>query len=159
MILNQSETILKNYQCLILKILFHQLSFQTEKQQANFKVLEKVFILLFSLNWLLVTVTNYLFETNGQFIAPAVVLNLFAFSFIVNALLFVSVSAIFGRSILKIWYSLKMIPQLQRNNRILWVHSLLVALYSFFYITAAVIVLLAIYSSLNVNKLLVAFNI
>ena len=87
-----------------------QNSFQTEKQQANIRVLEKVFILLFSLNWLLVTVTNYLFETNGQFIAPAVVLNLFAFSFIVNALLFVSVSAIFGRSILKIWYSLKMIP-------------------------------------------------
>ena len=66
--------------------------------------------MLFSLNWLLVAVTNYFFETKGQFIAPAVVLNLFAFSFIVNALLFVSVSAIFGRSILKIWYSLKMIP-------------------------------------------------
>ena len=38
-----------------------QNSVQTEKQQANFKVLEKVFILLFSLNWLFVAVANYLF--------------------------------------------------------------------------------------------------
>jgi hypothetical protein len=58
---------------------------------------------------------------------------------VITAALFLGVSVLFGVSVNTIWRSLKLIPQLQRNHKIVWLYFIFIFLYSFSQIPAAVI--------------------
>jgi hypothetical protein len=61
----------------------------------------------------------------------------------ITAILFLGTSSLLGFSVLKIWQSLKLIPQLQRNQRIMWLHLTVIVLYSVFFVSMALIVSMA----------------
>ena len=137
--------------------LVSQQNLERMKRQSYFA--KQVFLVLFSVNWVLISVGEYLFTVRDYFSSSHQIQSLYNSQMITTAILFLTVSGLLGFSVRKIWISLRLIPELQRNQKIMWLHSVVVFLYSFFFITAAVIVSMAISGVYRIPPLLVAFNI
>lgn len=50
------------------------------------------------------------------------------------------IAFVIGFSVLKIWTSLKMMPNLQRNERIMWMHLIVVFSYAFTFAVNSIII-------------------
>ena len=132
-------------------------SLQSIKQKSE--ITKRVFLLFLALNWLLITVGDYLFTSKGYFKSSQYVQSLYNTQMITTALMFITISAVLGYAVRKIWVSLRLIPDLQRNQKIMWLHFTVVILYSFFFISAAVIVSMAINQTYPIKPLLIALNV
>lgn len=62
--------------------------------------------------WILIAAGQYFFDTNDFFNADPWIVSLFEAEYMVSAIMSFAIASVIGYSVLKIWKSLKMMPNL-----------------------------------------------
>ena len=88
----------------------------------------------------LIAVAQTLFTARGNFVADPEIVKLLEADYACSAALSLLIAATIAFAVLRMWLSLAALPQLQRNERIMWLHLTVIFTYALSFVSNAILV-------------------
>ena len=111
------------------------------KARANcLRIVKYVGILLIMILWVLIAVAQTLFDINGNFDADPRIVSLLEADYACSAAMSLLIASTIAVAIGRMWKSLAAFPQLRRNERIMWLHFIVIFSYAVTFISNSILV-------------------
>ena len=104
------------------------------------RVVKYVGIFFILVLWVLIAVAQTLFTANGNFEAEPRIVSMLVADYACSAVLSLFIASTIAIAIYRIWKSLAAFPQLRRNERIMWLHLIVLFSYAMTLISNSILV-------------------
>ena len=125
-----------------------------------FKILNVTGYTVILIAWVITTISNYLFFADHNFESKKSIVDLYLFSFIFDATVSFAIAYIICFAVWKIWSALKNLPSLRRDERVMWLHVIVVTSYAGTFLLNAIVCFTAVINDrFEDNEWAFAFNL